>query len=1153
MKYSEIVNISSNFSEVYKVDDEKNNEWKRYIITRDFTNSTGKIINAYTSTNQRRSIWIQGTYGTGKSHTLAVFKHVLSDDYTKIKDFIDRIEDPQVKNDVINFRKNHIVFPVVLNGIYGISDTLSLSQQIQNQVKKALSLAGIELEIKTDLEQMKFLLKNDLKPIVKGLIEKDLNGLCHDEEELFERLDSNDFDVFKKIEKKFKDTGIILTTSNDINSWLSDVTKELQEKTNYDYLTLFWDEFTSILELTESRALLGAINNIAQLVEKNIYLFLVTHKFYNTIDGYKNLVKDDQKKIEDRFFVLPFSIDPLTNYYILSNAIIKIDNEKFSDLVDKRVIGNISIMDSIQNIVGNKTNHVLLVKQLINLYPFHPYVSYSSTMLARIVGSAQRSVFQFLNDNDTGFLKFIEEDINNEKFLTIEWMWDFFYSKFSENPKYFEVINTFLKYESAINDLDKLNSNKIYIRIFKCVLLLNILQNSLNANDEFLSRNLLRPTLENIKLAFTAVFEENEIKTILDMYHENGMLTRNPMGDYTVTISSISNEKVNQEKNNLYKGHSTIPDIIKNYTAEKLVFKRDLCAEILRESSIEFLPFSFNETSFGNKIDELSKELKTTSNTQIIIFLSRGFNNDLLQDELSEEELRLILLSYSKNKNSNYIFLICKDYSFNERRYDNWINEKARENIAKRTGDDSSQYSKNANSWITEYFQELKKARYSVVFKGNCVEKVFNDLSSFIANDIIKKILFKNGLENLSSLHTTVWKKRSSTNSKVIEKMVQPTFNEVLGSKSSKLSSNLYPLLYADGNIKGNKYFDESMKFICLDSSNPLYMLIKKIDEVFNNCKTETSIDLVDKFSFLFENPWGYYNCDCCNAALALGFRKYINKIRLVGAQNKLVNEASMKNLIVSLFDAIIENKTSEALKIRFSTESEIKLANNLAMIFGIDIDDDSTLASIRWVVRDRFATINHAPLWVLKYIRPENKLDKLIDKLFQFTLTIDINFTEEETKELSLLVDSHQIDLQNIITTVKDEDCFITFLTKIINERKEDLVTLNDLNQHINNKLKSEINFKEEKEVLELIDDFYNGLHTEKTETDDEKKPGDLVDVQPGGGTIIPGSQVQIKKNVAIELLQTSDFDNKAKELLEQIINNCPQCLEYVIKYFEK
>ena len=80
MKYSEIVSVEKHFKSAFDITSDSGEAWKTFISNERFENNLSKIINSFTSPafNKRKSIWIQGTYGTGKSHSLSVIKHLKS-------------------------------------------------------------------------------------------------------------------------------------------------------------------------------------------------------------------------------------------------------------------------------------------------------------------------------------------------------------------------------------------------------------------------------------------------------------------------------------------------------------------------------------------------------------------------------------------------------------------------------------------------------------------------------------------------------------------------------------------------------------------------------------------------------------------------------------------------------------------------------------------------------------------------------------------------------------------------------------------------------------------------------------------------------------------------------------------------------------------
>ena len=100
MKYSEIISVEKHFKSAFDITSDSGEAWKTFISNERFENNLSQIINCFTSPvfNNRKSVWIQGTYGTGKSHSLSVIKHLLCDDYGDIEDYIPRINRSQLSS-----------------------------------------------------------------------------------------------------------------------------------------------------------------------------------------------------------------------------------------------------------------------------------------------------------------------------------------------------------------------------------------------------------------------------------------------------------------------------------------------------------------------------------------------------------------------------------------------------------------------------------------------------------------------------------------------------------------------------------------------------------------------------------------------------------------------------------------------------------------------------------------------------------------------------------------------------------------------------------------------------------------------------------------------------------------------------------------------
>jgi len=107
-KYSDFIKLQD-FLPVYDILDERSSTWQSFIPTQQFNYMLSKAIVDITSTevSKRKSIWVQGTFGTGKSHASAVIKHLLCDKLEDIDAYIDNIKDSSLK---YKLRKSNCLF-----------------------------------------------------------------------------------------------------------------------------------------------------------------------------------------------------------------------------------------------------------------------------------------------------------------------------------------------------------------------------------------------------------------------------------------------------------------------------------------------------------------------------------------------------------------------------------------------------------------------------------------------------------------------------------------------------------------------------------------------------------------------------------------------------------------------------------------------------------------------------------------------------------------------------------------------------------------------------------------------------------------------------------------------------------------------------------
>lgn len=304
MKYSDFITLQDYFHPVFNLQNEASGYWEKFIPTSQFNTLLEKTLDAVSSNlpASRKSIWVQGTFGTGKSHAGAVIKHLLCDETNDISEYIScRIENPNLRNRLTALRNNKRYFPVVLSGVEGAYNPHTFALTLERTIKETLRNAGHTISVNSDFENAIELVGNKA-PYIQELIDStpELRIIAKTKEEVLQKLRSTDIEFYLILEDALQQKYSVQLSAGDLTKWLSEVEAEIRSKGIADGLLIFWDEFTSILD-TISNGAINMLQKIAELSEKqNIYLYLISHR--NT-KAYGERA-DEIKKMQDRFHII---------------------------------------------------------------------------------------------------------------------------------------------------------------------------------------------------------------------------------------------------------------------------------------------------------------------------------------------------------------------------------------------------------------------------------------------------------------------------------------------------------------------------------------------------------------------------------------------------------------------------------------------------------------------------------------------------------------------------------------------------------------------------------------------------------------------------------------------------------------------------------
>lgn len=323
-KYSDAIKIRETKS-AYSLQTEENNEWRNFIPNEQFNDILQKVIGSVSNkvVDEHRSFWLEGTYGTGKSHAAAVIKHLLCDPFEEIKDYIAEEYGADkytiIRESLYALRENIRLFPVTMNSTCSIANKEDVSLQIQLHVIKSLTDAGIEIAVKTDFDNyIDHINKNPVlwDSIIEGDLE--LQSYAPDRKKLIKELKDSDgssaiLTLTKNALRKSK-IHIMLDQEN-LCKWFFEVQNELAKSTEYKGIFLIWDEFTDVMDLEIGPIALGSLQELTEATMQstsNSYIFQIAHP--SALD---KLNAEKRTRTTGRYHYMHYNMEPVSAFKIM--------------------------------------------------------------------------------------------------------------------------------------------------------------------------------------------------------------------------------------------------------------------------------------------------------------------------------------------------------------------------------------------------------------------------------------------------------------------------------------------------------------------------------------------------------------------------------------------------------------------------------------------------------------------------------------------------------------------------------------------------------------------------------------------------------------------------------------------------------------------
>lgn len=1019
-KYSDIITIRGQRA-VYTIKEEDKDDWKSFIPNEQFNSVLQKVVASVRNNNidMHKSFWMEGTYGTGKSHAGAVIMHLLCDPAEEVSEWLnDEYSENKydlLRNDVLNLRQNKRLFPVKLYGQQTISHEEDLSLQLQREITQSLKATGISLSVKTDFENYVEHINND-PGFWDNLIEQNarLKSVAPTRQKLIADLKDGDTSTLDKVrdalrERKFD----IRLSNNNLPRWIYEVQQQLASQGVYDGLFIVWDEFTDVITSAIGMRLLTILQEVDEMLMKpecNSYFFYIMHP-----KGLESMRPQEREKTKGRYHAMNYNMEPVSAFKIMSHKFqLKNDNARSDHftLSERLYKGH---QDLLEIFSASSTDQEETKLDLRSLYPIHPSTANLATYYAREVGSSSRSVFEFIGQN-AAFTDFLEseEHFNNGDTITADYLWDYVLEVFNGNTAKFGAVT------------ERFNSRRLQVEaegyetnaVFKGILLLNALNNIAN-------NVTVTPSEENIANLFAGTSIEPQLNDILNWLDNNGIIQRQPGGLFSIQFTALPTKEIEEIKQEMLNTHFKFTHQVVNFNdtvskeLEKLFLKG-----VNRPYRYKLFSTDNNESALLNKIENGSKEGQPYE-----LFFSFLFARN--NEELNE--LKSIAEKATSDSRFNNVTFIVFDAVFGDKNYERFIEYQANATVALKHNyaDQQQTYVKNASDMLRIWMSEIRRSNFTYYLQSNKDCNAAIKMASTI-NACVGTAIFSDGPESLVLIQQnnsqTYWKKEKKE--KLVNNVLQYNTKSEIIRECGGPNRHVEFLLQdsVDENLEWKPDVDKE--------NHPLYIISAKIKSTFDHVNKNDQFNLGEKLEYLTRPPYGLFMSAAGMGMVAFAMRRYVKQI--FDLNGKPRDQKQLADDIVEMFQSWEKGKTSNKLNFRFETKETRNLCEALVKMFKLNqlpkYSDISSLTDARWAMLHAYSDKQGYPLWSLKYFpnKDQDKIQPVIDNILKICNEADMRNPDLINNTLNGM-QIYKFELGNVLIMENAfREGFYTFLKQV-------------------------------------------------------------------------------------------------------------------------
>lgn len=990
--------------------------WKKYYPHESFVKLLNQTKSVLTN-GQHMSIWVEGAYGTGKSHAVLTLKKILDCSNEELEEYFNKystILSKDLYNEFLSIKNQQKkVLTVHRMGSSEIKNDAILMLCIQESIITALKEKGYSYLGQVGLKQamINWLSDDDNKNYFSSIIRSEeyrtlFNG--EDANIVLDNLKTYTSEqaiqtLVDKISRVGDDRGInpFVLRKDELKTWIRDVI----EKNDLKAIFFIWDEFSDYFEINKGN--LSGFQYIVEISESYPFYFaIVTHK---SDIFFENANADVKRKINDRFIAPHCSIELPDNmaFLLTAHAMQKVNDPTISKEWEQ-------IVDCLYKDTHNSRDEVIKAakineKELKGVLPIHPYAALLLKHIATAFDSNQRSMFDFIKNDRGDEIKSFQWFINNygpddqETLLTVDMLWDFFYEKGRDQlaPQFRAILDVFGRTESH-------NLEESEKRVLKTILLLQAINEKVSG-----SVDLFIPNEKNLCLAFEGTdITLSNVKAIAQRLIDKQIIFERSIAEgktkYSALIFNGNREEVEREKDRLRKEIST----------DKLIEEGEFESDFKLPKYLEIRFFGRKCVSYETFQRTITQIKNDSENHHTRLYAVYTFARN---EEESNKIRDLIKRAYDDGFDK-IVFIDFSTAYLNNDLFEQYIENMA--NCIYQRGKDNGQadsYNKNAKDALKRWKNQIRVSTPKLFTPSDKSGTVYyNESDVFNAIKEFDKEKFELSLETHVNVIDNMY------NSNALKQGAECGITGEIKGTFKSLNENTKLEKQFEGVWSVNRYWEVKPNELLSKVKNAVEDVIKKKTDSY------TRVSISDIYNVLIEPPFGFLPCNLTAFVLGFVLREYANE-SYNWTDDVTTNPMSIEKL-KEMIDEVLKQQQTPNPKFRdkyiVAMSPEQRAFNaQTSYVFGIDEQKCSSIENTRTYIREKMGRLEF-PIWTLKLLKFNiNNKKETLDKLIDLYVDLANNSASQKTEtviaieigKLYIQNEHLQDDLKSILT---NENC---------------------------------------------------------------------------------------------------------------------------------